>query len=194
MVKTVSGSKTGRESKTKISYGSSKKKIAGNKIAGKSGKRADFKFYVIPAAIFAAVLLLDQLTKAIFQYKNFVVIKSLLWIKYSQNDGVIFGWFSGSIIFTVLFPLLMILFFIYVFFREAKKHLLLRIGFPLITAGLLGNLVDRFLRGFVTDFILIPIVPERNISNFNIADASLISGVVLVVVYLIWLEGKVKEK
>ncbi len=150
-------------------------------------------FYIAPLLVIAAALFIDQLTKYLLQNRHYYIINGIFELKYSQNTGIVFGWFSNNLIVTMLLPLLIAAFFAYMYFREGRKHKLLMIGFPLIVAGLLGNLIDRIIRGFVTDFIFVMIVPSRNISNFNIADASLISGVALVMVYLIWFEGKTKK-
>lgn len=161
------------------------------KLKNKSDKK--LFFYAFPLAIIAVALFIDQLTKYLLQYRHYYIIKGIFELKYSQNTGIVFGWFSNSIIVTMLLPLLIAAFFAYMYFREGRKHKLLMIGFPLIVAGLLGNLIDRIVRGFVTDFIFVMIVPSRNISNFNIADASLVSGVALVMVYLVWFEGKTEK-
>ncbi len=150
-------------------------------------------FYIAPLLIIAAVLFIDQLTKYLLQNRHYYIINGIFELKYSQNTGIVFGWFSNSIIVTMILPFLIAAFFAYMYFREGRKHRLLMIGFPLIVAGLLGNLIDRIVRGFVTDFIFVMIVPSRNISNFNIADASLVSGVALVMIYLIWFEKENKK-
>lgn len=148
----------------------------------------DKMFYILPLIIIAAVLIVDQVSKSWAFQKNFVVIKNVLEISFSQNPGIVFGWFAGDLIAVVIIPAIMVCFFAYAYFKEGKKHLFMRLGTPLIIAGLLGNLLDRFFRGAVTDFIFVPIVRDRNISNFNLADTSLIIGVVLVIVFLLWFE------
>lgn len=131
--------------------------------------------YIIPVILFV----LDQLTKFIFQYRNLVLIPYILSIKYSENPGIIFGWFSNNLIFIYLIPTFIILFFFYYSF----KHKEYRLGSLFIIFGLLGNMITRIFYGYVIDFILIPIYPERNISNFNFADASLIIGIILLIYY-----------
>ncbi|MDP2750548.1 MAG: signal peptidase II [Nanoarchaeota archaeon] len=179
----------------KKSKSSSRKKkinIKSNESAKDMGsdRKIDYLFYVIPLSIIAVVIFLDQLTKYLFYQKNFIIIKGILEIKSSTNAGIVFGWFSNNLIVVAALPLLIIAFFTSQYFSEAKKHKLVIVAFPLIVAGLLGNLIDRFTRGFVVDFILIPIKPEQNISNFNLADTSLIAGVLLVIIYLLWYSGE----
>lgn len=49
-----------------------------------------------------------------------------------------------------------------------------RIGAPLVLGGALGNLVDRFLSGYVVDFVSVPHWP-----TFNVADVAISVGVAL---------------
>ncbi len=53
-------------------------------------------------------------------------------------------------------------------------------GYGLIIAGAIGNLIDRFIRGFVIDFISI-----MNFPVFNVADIAISLGMVLIIFKLI---------
>ena len=48
--------------------------------------------------------------------------------------------------------------------------------------GTIGNLVDRIRLGYVTDFIDVGIWP-----TFNLADSSVVIGVIILVAYLLYL-------
>ena len=122
---------------------------------------------------------LDLLTKFFFKGKNLILIPKILYISYSQNPGILFGLFSNNFLVTVILPLIIIIIFIYYFIKQ--KTLLIPIAF--IIAGLLGNLIDRLIHGFVIDFIFIPIIPQYNISLFNLADFFLVLGVILILIY-----------
>ena len=133
----------------------------------------------IKKIIFVCVLFfLDQVSKYFFYGKNIEVIKNILIIKFSSNTGIIFGIFSGNIFMTIFLPLLIIGFLIYEYSEERY------FGYLLIIVGLFGNLLDRIVRGFVFDFIYIPVVEKYNIFLFNLADLYLISGVILTLIYL----------
>jgi signal peptidase II len=56
-----------------------------------------------------------------------------------------------------------------------------RIGYALVAGGALGNLVDRLHDGAVTDFVRWRIHDHRW-PIFNLADAALLIGVVLLVI------------
>ena len=130
-------------------------------------------------SIILIITFVDLITKFIFFQKNITIIPKILLIKYSQNPGIIFGLFSNNFLITTLLPLIIIIIFIYYF----TKNKIPLIPTALIISGLLGNLINRIYSGFVIDFIFIPLIPQYNISLFNIADVSLIIGVILMLVY-----------
>ena len=139
-------------------------------------KLNDYRFYLV---IFI-VLLIDQFTKAIFQYKDLQIIPYLLSIKYAENPGIIFGLFENNAIFLFILPLIVICYVIY----YLHKNELNWFGSALVIAGLLGNIIDRARLGYVIDWLFISIAPEYNISLFNIADASLVIGVIVLIYYI----------
>jgi len=122
---------------------------------------------------------IDLITKFFFFNKNFTIIPKLFLIKSSQNPGIIFGLFSNNFLITTLLPLIIITIFIYYFIKNNINL----IPTALIVSGLLGNLINRIYSGFVIDFIFIPIIPQYNISLFNLSDVSLILGVILMLIY-----------
>ena len=130
--------------------------------------------------ISAIILFVDLLTKYVFQYKSFTLIPKLLFVKYSENFGLVFGWFSKQIFFTIVLPIVIIGIFIYLCLRSKKDYV--RVGSTLIIVGILGNLINRIISGFVIDWLYIPIWASRNWSNFNLADISLIVGVIYIAV------------
>jgi signal peptidase II len=50
-----------------------------------------------------------------------------------------------------------------------------QVGFGLVAGGALGNVIDRFVHGYVVDFIA-----PRGFYIFNVADACITVGIVLV--------------
>ena len=57
--------------------------------------------------------------------------------------------------------------------------------FVLLLSGSIGNLIDRIFKGYVIDFIDINIL---DFPNFNIADISIVPGVI-VLLYIILLKS-----
>jgi len=95
-----------------------------------------------------------------------------------SNAGAAFGLFqNGSLIFAGL-AVVVILVIIYYFPQVPTKDWTFRLALVLQLAGAAGNLVDRLMfAGKVTDFISI-----GNFAVFNIADASITIGVVVLLI------------
>ena len=74
---------------------------------------------------------------------------------------------------------------IIVFLIKENKRITNYIPFVLLLSGSIGNLIDRFFRGYVIDFIDINIL---DFPNFNIADISIVFGVI-VLLYIILLKS-----
>ncbi|MDO4275001.1 MAG: signal peptidase II [Eubacteriales bacterium] len=152
----------------------------------KSEKNLSAAFCAVTGAASIVILtLLDQYTKilALSGLKgqdSVVLIKGVLELKYLENRGIAFGMFQGKIPF---FVILCIIFFgtvVYAFIRIPKKRYylpLMLIGY-ILTAGALGNFIDRVFRGFVVDFIYFSLI---DFPIFNLADIYVVvSGVLLV--------------
>lgn len=132
--------------------------------------------------IIAFVLVLDQLTKFLVvrhvPYLGEVRITSFFSIVHGRNYGGLFGFLSqheaAKYIFLVL-PILIIFFLIYyVFFgREASSR---RIALTFVLAGALGNVYDRVVQGYVTDFLDF-YYGTYHWPAFNVADMAINFGI-----------------
>lgn len=132
---------------------------------------------------------LDQVTKAIVLNQLFfgqsVPYDGFIRITLTSNTGGVFGLFPDQTMALVLasFVAIGILFFLYR--SHALSSPLLRLSLGLQLGGALGNLVDRIRLGAVTDFIDVGPWPI-----FNIADASIVVGIILLVFLLLSPSGR----
>lgn len=131
---------------------------------------------------FIVLLIFDQATKFYFQGKNFEIIPYVFFIKYSENPGLIFGFFRNNWFFIYLLPVLVILILGYYFFRIKDK--LFRLGSFFIITGIFSNFFGRVLYGYVIDWWYVPIYPMFNMTNSNLADIFIVAGVVLAIISL----------
>ena len=125
------------------------------------------KFLFLTSILF----LIDQLTKFSFQEKNYEIF-SFFSIHYAENTGSAFSLFQGYNIIFIFISFIALGLVIYYF----RKYPL---GLSLVVAGILGNLIDRLIFGFVRDFISIGLWP-----TFNIADAYNTIGVCILLYYV----------
>ena len=155
--------------------------------------------------VFAALLVLDLVTKQIieatmYEGETIVLIPNFLNFTFVYNELAAFGSAFGlenligpqavRVIFIII-TFIALGIFGYFLWRNRGKNKLCRASLAMILAGALGNLVDRLFIGKVRDFVEIvffgcdvPLLGE-SFAIFNIADAALVVGVILFLVYLI---------
>lgn len=104
-----------------------------------------------------------------------------------HNEGGAFGMFgNASLILGVFSVVVCIIVVVYLVKVAPRSSIGMTCGLALIFAGGIGNAVDRFVYGYVIDYIeLIPI----DFPVFNIADVGVVCGVVIAVLAFL-LEGK----
>jgi signal peptidase II len=104
-----------------------------------------------------------------------------------SNSGAAFGMFQdGNQIFKIL-AFIVIAAIIYYYPQVEKESMFLKVAMGLQLGGASGNLIDRLLNNEVTDFISVGTFPV-----FNIADASISIGVVLLLLG-VWIQER-REK
>lgn len=111
-----------------------------------------------------------------------------------RNRGAAWGMLEGQIWLFSIVTIIVIAGILYYFHKEAKGKPLFQLSLMIILGGAIGNFIDRLFRGEVVDFIdvLIPIM-NYDFPIFNIADAALTIGVVMVMIVL-FLEEKREKK
>lgn len=140
--------------------------------------------YRLLFALSGIVIVLDQLTK--YWVRTNIPVEGIWspwpWLTpYARlvhwyNTGVVFGLFQGKgDIFAVL-ALIVSVVIIYYFPKISSQDWALRIALGLQLGGAIGNLIDRIALGHVTDFISI-----WTFAVFNIADASITLGVIVLI-------------
>ena len=136
------------------------------------------KHYIIGIVI----VIIDQLSKFLVIDKNISIIPNFIEFNYTQNTGGAFG--IGRINFSLIISIIIIIGIIVFLIKENTK-ITNYIPFVLLLSGSIGNLIDRIFKGYVIDFIDINIL---DFPNFNIADISIVSGVI-VLLYIILLKS-----
>jgi signal peptidase II len=132
------------------------------------------------ALVAAAVLALDQGTKALVRGglalgEEDAVLPAIKLV-HTRNSGVAFGTFAGGGALVSALVLVALLALVLYFATHATKPLIwLPTG--MLLGGAVGNIIDRVRDGAVTDFVKLPAWPA-----FNVADASITLGVLLLFV------------
>lgn len=126
---------------------------------------------------------------------SYNLIDKFIELQYTENTGAGFGVLAGNTVaLTVVTIIVVIGLFGYLFLAQ-KQSEWLRISLIFISAGGIGNVVDRIGLGYVRDFIRFSFWPDFAI--FNIADSFVTVGAgILIVVLIVMLvqEGKKGKK
>ncbi len=149
----------------------------------------NLRSYLSLVLISGTIILLDQLTKNWVRANLAYGQTWMPWeelapyarIVHWQNTGAAFGMFQNAGgIFAVL-AILVAGMIVYYFPRLEPGDWAVRLAMSLQLGGALGNLIDRLQHGHVTDFVSIGSFPV-----WNIADASITCGVVVLVLDLLF--------
>ncbi len=155
------------------------------------------KDYLVLIGVAGTVIALDQWTKWLVR-ENITFGAQWLpagweWLSpYARivhwyNSGAAFGMFqNGNMVFTVL-AFIVIGAIIYYYPQVEANDWTLKLAMSLQLAGAAGNLIDRLMRGKVTDFISIGVFPV-----FNVADASISIGVAVLLLG-VWIKERYEK-
>lgn len=145
--------------------------------------------------IIIAVIVLDQIIKkavvaAMSLYESIPVIQDIFHITYIHNTGAAFSIMEGRISVLILLPLVMIIgAVIFMLIMRKKGHPVLMTSVALIAGGGIGNLIDRIALGYVVDYLDFRVFPI-----FNLADIAVCVGCGLLIVYVLFIDGKQKNE
>lgn len=138
--------------------------------------------------IAVCTLLIDQISKVMVETflklnEEWILIKNFFSIHYINNYGAAWSILNNKISFIIMISLiaLVILYRFMYLFQENKRN---NIAFGLIVGGLVGNLIDRWLFGYVRDFFDFQIL-NYDYPIFNVADIGIVVGVILLF-YAVW--------
>lgn len=133
-------------------------------------------------------LIIDQLSKALLDHflelnQSISVIPSFFSITYVRNEGAAWSLFSGNQIFLIIMSFLALYVIFNYFIKDKTLNQLELWSYGLLLGGIFGNLIDRVMRGYVTDFFDFTIF-NYHFPVFNIADICIVIGVFFTIISL----------
>ncbi|WMJ88241.1 signal peptidase II [Anaerocolumna sp. MB42-C2] len=120
------------------------------------------------------LIALDQFTKylaaTILKVDGpFPVIPKVFSLYYHENNGAVWGIMSGKISFLIIITIIimtgMVLFYLKI--PAGKRYNYMRIVLVFLSAGAIGNLIDRSVNKYVVDFLYFELI---DFPIFNLAD------------------------
>lgn len=141
---------------------------------------------IIPLSLI--IISIDQIVKLIIDNNislnsSIIIVKNFFNITYVRNNGAAFSILSGNQVFLILMAILAI-FIIYKYL--IKDKILTKINifiYSILLSGIIGNLIDRVVRGYVIDYLDFKII-NYNFPIFNIADICIVIGCLLLILTL----------
>ena len=134
--------------------------------------------------VFVCFLLgIDQLTKYLSigflkDSSGIVLIPGVFELQYVENFGAAFGILQKQRIFLLVFSLLVLFFLFLLYFRvpSGKRFYPMKFVLLFLASGAVGNMIDRFFRGFVVDFFYFKLI---HFPVFNVADCYVVCSVIV---------------
>ncbi|WP_261805615.1 signal peptidase II [Lapidilactobacillus luobeiensis] len=111
----------------------------------------------------------------------------LLSLTHIRNTGAAWSSFEGQTWFFYIITIIALAVILPLLVRAFRRHdsLVYFSGLVLVLAGTLGNFIDRARQGYVVDMFQFEFI---NFPIFNIADMALTFGVILIFIYVLFLE------
>ena len=145
-------------------------------------------FQAISVAVIIVLTLIDRLTKQIAVSTVKIdgpvdFLFGLFQFRYVENTGAAFSSFSNNTEFLTVITLIIIAFCLILLLSKKLKPLFVNICLLLVTAGGIGNVIDRIMYGYVIDFIE-PLFIDFAV--FNFADCCITVGAFMLIGYEIY--------
>ncbi len=154
--------------------------------------------YALWMLLAVVIVGLDQVSKlAIIRWVDLyqkVEITSFFNITHQQNTGAAFSFLANAggwqrWFFAGLATVVSAVLAVWLYRLRSTGQWVLSAGLALVLGGAVGNLIDRIRLGYVTDFIQVIIV-NWPFPSFNVADAAISVGAVLLIIDALFYSGK----
>ncbi len=145
------------------------------------------------AVIAVAIAALDQASKYwICQalplrdpHAHYSIIPGFFALVHLRNTGAAWGMFQGWAHFLLVLSIVALGYITFRFRSLTQGRAVPALAIAMIAGGILGNLIDRLLRGEVVDFLLF-YYQRWQFPAFNLADSAITCGAALYIVYALF--------
>lgn len=146
---------------------------------------------VLVAVVAIAVFALDRITKILVETSlpvggSIDVVGQWVRISHVTNSGAAFGLLPERTTLLSILSVVAVLAIVFYYRRLAADSRLIAATLGMQLGGAVGNLVDRIGQGYVVDFVDVGVGDVR-FWAFNVADSSIVVGIILVTAAL-WYE------
>lgn len=149
-----------------------------------------YYFLIIIAVVISDQIIKNHVVGTMALYESIPVLQDIFHITYIHNTGAAFSLMAGKISVLILLSLFMIIAaVVFMLIMRKKGHPLMMTSVALIAGGGIGNLIDRIALGYVVDYLDFRVFPI-----FNLADIAVCVGCGLLVLYVLFFDGKQKNE
>lgn len=113
---------------------------------------------------------------------NICIIPNFFYLTLAKNTGAAFSLLENKIIFFIIIAFIVIY---YIFKYSIKEDIdkLEQVSYILLIGGIIGNLIDRIIYGYVVDYLRF-IIFSYNFPIFNLADICITIGAIFLIIII----------
>ena len=141
------------------------------------------KFYLVSLITF----MIDRIIKilvVLLNIDNVTIINNFFNINLAYNYGAAWSILTGKKLFLILISIIIVIGIYFILIRGKKLKTYESITYGLLIGGILGNLFDRIIYGYVIDFLDFYIF-GYDFPIFNLADSFIVISIFMLIVDLI---------
>ena len=141
------------------------------------------KFYLVSLITF----MIDRIIKILVVLLNIdkvTIINNFFNINLAYNYGAAWSILTGKKLFLILISIIIVIGIYFILIRGKKLKTYESITYGLLIGGILGNLFDRIIYGYVIDFLDFYIF-GYDFPIFNLADSFIVISIFMLIVDLI---------
>lgn len=144
------------------------------------------------AIISLICIILDQIVKLIIVDSislntSINIMDGFFYLTYVKNFGAAWSILTGSRILLIIVAIISLFLIYFILIKNKKLNNFDILCFGLLYGGIIGNLIDRVVRGYVVDYLEFIIV-NYDFPIFNIADSLIVISISLIII------GMLKEE
>ena len=142
---------------------------------------------ILPISLLLVVI--DQVVKILVINKmalqqSIIVINNFFNITYVRNTGAAWSILSGNVLLLIMISVIALGVIYYYLIKDKKLNTIDTISYSMLIGGIIGNLIDRVVHGYVIDYLDFKIF-NYNFPIFNIADTLIVISIIIIGISLI---------
>ncbi|MBS6195303.1 MAG: signal peptidase II [Clostridiales bacterium] len=117
--------------------------------------------------------------------EDIILIPGVFQLQYLENRGAAFGILQGQQWVFMIMTTIYLLTAVWIYFRipREKKYFIFHLVAVVLTAGALGNFIDRISQGYVIDFFYFSLI---DFPIFNVADIYVVVSFIIIAICILF--------